>query len=246
MSNWTNYPITRLPDYPLELKVSANRAATPTSRIVRVGLAGAQFPYEAGQAAWVAATPDGEFTPYSIASSPEETAQLGSVEFLVKIDGSTRFGARANSLRRGDRVVLRGPVGSFVFPGRPAEQRFLFIAGGTGIAPLRSMIRHALDAGVAGSLRLLYSARSPSEFAYLSEFRALDRQGALDLRLTLTGEETRWRHARGRIDAALLAPLVNGPDTLAFVCGPPSMLSDVTQTLETMGVSRDRIRTETR
>jgi ferredoxin-NADP reductase len=245
LSNWTNYPISRLPDYPIELKITANRAATPTSRIVRLGLNGTPFPYQAGQAAWLAAVPDGEFTPYSFASAPEETVRVGAVEFLVKVDGSTRFGARVTSLHRGDRVVLRGPTGSFVLPQNPTESRLLFIAGGTGIAPLRSMIRHALASGVGTGLRLLYSARSPREFAYLPEFRALAREGVLDLRLTLTGEGTRWSHGRGRIDAPLLSPVVDGPDTLAFICGPPSMLSEVTQALGALGLSRDRIRTET-
>ena len=227
-----------------ELTLLANKAATPTSRIVRLALDGAPFSYEAGQAAWLAAVPDGEFTPYSLASFPEETARLGFVEFLVKVDGSTRFGARVSSLRRGSRVVVRGPAGSFVLPEHPPESQILFVAGGTGIAPLRSMIHHALEVGVRSRLRLLYSARSPKEFAYLAELRRLARRGALDLRLTLTGEVARWAHGRGRIDAALLSPLVNGADTLAFVCGPPAMLSGVTQTLEELGLARERIRTE--
>jgi ferredoxin-NADP reductase len=227
------------------LRIVSNRLVTPTARAVRIGLGGAPFSFEAGQAAWLAALPDGEFTPYSVASSPEETVRDGWVEFLVKVDGSTRFGARVGSLHRGSRVVLRGPVGAFVFPVSPRERRFLFVAGGTGIAPLRSMIRHALDVGVNGQLELLYSARSPKEFAYLPELRALAREGRLDLRLTLTGEGSRWAHARGRIDTTQLLPLVDAPDTLVFVCGPPSMLTGVTEALEALGVARNHIRTET-
>jgi ferredoxin-NADP reductase len=227
------------------LRIVSNRLLTPTARAVRVALGGTPFPYEAGQAAWLAALPDGEFTPYSVASSPKETARYGWVEFLVKVDGSTRFGARVGSLHRGSRVVLRGPIGAFVFPASPRERRFLFVAGGTGIAPLRSMIRHALDIGVDGQLKLLYSARSPKEFAYLPELRVLARRGLLDLRLTLTGEGSRWAHARGRIDTGHLSPLVDAPDTLVFVCGPPAMLAGVTEALAALGVAPNRIRTET-
>lgn len=226
------------------LTLLSNRRATPTSRLVRVD-AGPGFSYRAGQAAWLSAEPDGELTPYSIASSPEETARFGWVEFLVKVDGSTRFGARVASLGRGAPIVLRGPAGSFVFPDDPYEGGYLFVAGGTGIAPLRSMIRHALEAGVTGSLRLLYSARTRAEFAYLPELRGLERTGRLQVVLTLTGGALRWAHARGRADASLLSPLVEGPETLCFVCGPPAMLIAVSETLERLGVAPGRIRTET-
>ena len=58
------------------------------------------------------------------------------------------------------------------------ERPLLFIAGGTGIAPLRSMIRHALrDRACRAALELLYSARTPQDFAYLGELRALWRGG---------------------------------------------------------------------
>ena len=232
-----------MPDYPIELKVRSNRVATPTSRIVRLDLNGSTFAYRAGQAAWLAAVPDGEYTPYSFACAPEDTAQLGVLEFLVKVDGSSRFGARVASLTRSDRVVVRGPEGSFVLPDNPPSS-LLFIAGGTGIAPLRSMIRHALASRPGSRLRLLYSARTPQEFAYVAELRALARTGALDLSLTLTGEGSRWAHGRGRIGRTALAPLVDDGGTLAFICGPRAMLPEVSQTLLDLGLPEDRIRTE--
>jgi phenol hydroxylase P5 protein len=228
----------------LELKIVANRVATPTSRIVRLALDAAPFSYEAGQATWLAAVPDGDFTPYSFASWPEETVRSRMIEFLVKVDGSTRFGARVGSLRRGDHVVVRGPVGSFVLPPEPAESGTLFIAGGTGIAPLRSMIHHAVESGWT-KLKLLYSARSAREFAYLTDMRALNRQGRLDLALTVTGDAPRWTHGRGRIDVELLRSLIEGPQMLAFICGPPTMLTEVSQALLRLGLAPDCIRTET-
>lgn len=219
----------------------SNRRATPTSRLLRIGGA---LSYRAGQAAWLAAEPDADLTPYSIASSPEETARFGWLEFLVKVDGSSRFGGRVTSLRRGAPIVMRAPLGSFVFPDEPHEHRYLFVAGGTGIAPLRSMIRHAIDTHVPGAFRLLYAARTRAEFAYLTELRALERARHLEIVLTLTGSGSRWPHARGRPDASLLAPLVDTPDTLCFVCGPPAMLISVSDTLQRLGVPADRIRSE--
>jgi len=227
----------------IPFRVVANRRATPTSRVLRLAAGDHPFPYRAGQAAWLRVNAERERAPYSIASSPEETSRQGWLEFLVKTDQSNRFGAHVNELRRGSTVLVHGPVGSFVFPDAPVERRFLFIAGGTGIAPLRSMVRHAIDTNVPGRKMLLYSARTPDEFAYLSELRALARQGVIDLTLTLTGIADRWRHSRGRAGTELLAPLVDD-ETLCFLCGPPSMIAEVPEILRSLGVPPGRIRTE--
>ena len=218
------------------LRVASNRRATPTSRALRLAVGDHPFTYRAGQAAWLRVDPERERTPYSIASSPEETSRRGWIEFLVKTDQSNRFGAHVDTLPRGSTVLVHGPTGAFVFPETPAERRFLFIAGGTGIAPLRSMLRHAIDASVPGRKTLLYSARTADEFAYLPELRALARQGSIDLTLTLTGIAERWRHSRGRAGTELLAPLVDD-ETLCFLCGPPAMVDAVRSFLTAQSVA---------
>jgi ferredoxin-NADP reductase len=229
----------------LVLRVTSVRKATPSSSIVSVGLDGAAFSYRAGQLASIGPSNGGARIPYSIASAPEETAADSTIQFLIKLDAQRRWGDRFEPLRRGALLSLRGPTGSFVFPDEPSEQRFLFIAGGTGIAPLRSMIRHAILTGRTGHISLLYSARTPADFAYLTELRRLERQGQLHLSTTATREiPARWRGARGRIVADQLAPLVEDPATLCFVCGPAAMVSDVPPMLEGLGIARTRIRLE--
>jgi ferredoxin-NADP reductase len=137
---------------------------------------------------------------------------------------------------------MRGPIGTFAFPESPRERRFVFIAGGTGIAPIRSMIRHAIAARVPGSMRLLYSARTPVDFAYLPELRGMVRRGELELSLTATRHMTpRWRGSRGRIVPPQLAALVDDPATLCFICGPASMVDDIPPLLGQLGVEKSRI-----
>lgn len=182
--------------------------------------------------------------PYSIASSPEETATQGYLEFLLKLEAD-RWGAHLATLRCGARIAVEGPIGSFVFPPDPPESQFLFVAGGTGIAPLRSMICHALQSQVGGRLHLLYSARSPADFAYLAEMRRYAKEGRLDLALNATREVSKgWRGQRGRITREQLAPLVEDRATLCFVCGPIAMVDDVPRMLMEMGIERKRIRIE--
>lgn len=210
----------------------------------------------------IAPAGSGEPVPYSIASSPEEIAADGILEFLIRHDAAGRWGARFEPLRRGARLAVGGPCGSFTFPRGPRETRFLFIAGGTGIAPLRSMVRHVLGRGQgsgdraqrsgleaqgAGHVSVLYSARTPEDFAYGTELRGLARQGEISLVLTATRQHTPgWRGRRGRIEPGELARLVDDPATLCFVCGPSSMVADVPLMLQELGIDRSRIRVEER
>ncbi|HEX6464183.1 MAG TPA: FAD-dependent oxidoreductase [Vicinamibacterales bacterium] len=223
------------------MRLLANEPETPTTRRIRLALDGQSFSYHAGQAASLSV--GGEPTPYSMASAPAETESLEWLEFLVKADGSTRFGAAVEELAPDTHVDVRGPVGSFTARGVAPEAPMLFIAGGTGIAPLRSMIHQAVHDRHAGPLWLVYSARTPNEFAYLADFQALARGGRLGLTLTLTGPADDWLHARGRTGTAHLSDHVRD-GTVAFVCGPPAMVAEVPLALESLGVARDRIRTE--
>ncbi len=185
--------------------------------------------------------------PYSIASAPAETQASGRLDFLIKIEPSGRWGRQFDTIEQGDRLGIDGPFGSFLFPATPHEERFLFIAGGTGIAPIRAMIQQASLTGISGQMKLLYSAKTADDFAYLPELRELAAQRGLGLRLHVTRETsaTESEHfARGRISAAQIAPLVDNPATLCFVCGPESMVDAVPQMLMELGIERTRIRIE--
>jgi ferredoxin-NADP reductase len=229
----------------LVLRVSSVRRATESARIVRLELGAAPYPYRAGQAATIGPAGHAEHVAYSIASAPEETARHAWLEFLIKIDAADRWGTNFEPIARGQRLAVSAPRGSFVFPEHPDEPQFLFIAGGTGIAPLRSMIRHALISERPETVSVLYSARTPRDFAYLSEFRGMARKGQIDLALTATRETLpRWRGGRGRIAAAQLALLVHTPATLCFVCGPKAMVDDVLPMLHHLGIEQSRIRLE--
>jgi len=225
----------------VKVRLLSNEAETPTTRRIRVALDGASFSYRAGQAAELAA--NGIATPYSIASAPAETQRLGWLEFLIKVDGSSRFGAVVDTLEPGTRLDLTGPAGGFTLDRVTSGAPVLFIAGGTGIAPIRSMIREAVESGGGRPLALVYSSRTPDEFAYSKELKELAGDGRLKLTLTLTGDAQDWTHARGRTGHAHLAELVV-PATTAFICGPPAMVADLPAALATLGVTRERVITE--
>ena len=226
----------------LTLAIREVLPATPRARIVRIDLDGAPFDYAAGQAVLVGAA-GGPKRPYSLAASPEETRRDGCLELLVGVDAAGNPGPHL-ILERGRTVDVEGPLGSFTFPPAPAEQRFVFIAGGTGIAPLRAMLHHAL-AIPHQQIGLFYSARTPDEFAYEAELRALAQEGRMELRQTVTRTvDDAWSGSRGRIGRAELEALVHDPATLCFICGPPALVAEMPAHLAELGIGRSRIRIE--
>jgi NAD(P)H-flavin reductase len=226
----------------LTLAVREILPATPRARIVRLDLAGHAFSYAPGQAVLVGAHDAPKRRPYSIAASPEDATRDGCIELLVGVDAAGS--AAPFTLEPGATVDVDGPVGAFVFPQDPSERRFVFIAGGTGIAPLRAMLRHAL-AIPHREIGLYYSARTPDEFAYEAEFRALAEKGRIELHQAVTRTpDGPWSGIRGRIGRSELEPLVHSRETLCFVCGPPALVTEMSTLLGDLGIARDRIRTE--
>jgi len=219
------------------------RPATPRARTVVIDLADNTLPYLAGQAILVGAHGGERRRPYSIAVAPEESQRDHSIELLVGVDADGNPGGDLR-LEPGALVDLDGPLGRFTFPTQPSERRFLFIAGGTGIAPLRAMLHHALNVPHE-AIGLLFSARTPAEFAYEQEFRSLAAAQEIELELRVTREVAPdWSGVRGRLGREDLAPLVHGTATLCFVCGPPALVQEIPQILEDLSVPRQCIKTE--
>jgi ferredoxin-NADP reductase len=181
--------------------------------------------------------------PYSIAAAPEDARRDGWLELLVGVDVNGQPGAHL-VLEPGITVDVAGPLGTFTFPTDPLEPRFVFIAGGTGIAPLRAMLRHALNLPHR-NIGLFYSARTPDEFAFEQELRRLAASGEIELRQTVTrATDSDWTGPRGRLKLEALGELVHDPATLCFVCGPPALVDEMPKLLAELGIPRERIRIE--
>jgi ferredoxin-NADP reductase len=218
---------------------------TPYTRILRLDLDHDRFTYRAGQAAVIGAHGQPLRRPYSIATAPEESRDERYLDFLLRADAGGRLGPHLPNVGPGSRVDLEGPYGSFVFPVDVEEEHLLFIAGGTGIAPLRAMLWHVLLTNRASAISLLYSARSPDDFSYERELRDLADRGRIRLDLTVTRSAAEeWRGARGRIDRRRLAAFITDPATLCFLCGPHSLITEVPPLLRQLGIADARIRVE--
>jgi NAD(P)H-flavin reductase len=220
-------------------------AATPRSRLVVLDVGAEPFTFSAGQAVMIGDHGQSLRRPYSIADSPERAAETGLLELLVGVDEHGQAGPHLALRARGDRVDVEGPLGTFTFPPRLTQRRLLFVAGGTGIAPLRSMLDHALRMHPAERVSLLYSARRADEFAFADEFRGHEQDGRLEFHPTVTRDDGAWAGGRGRIGRAHFeAVLHDRNDTLCFICGPGSLVSEAVTTLSELGVPREAIRCE--
>ena len=227
----------------LTLPIREVLPATPRARIARVDLDGHPFDYAPGQAVSIANHGEEKRKPYSLAAAPEDARRDGWLELLIGVNTDGLPGAQL-ALEAGQLVDVDGPLGAFVFPPVPVERRFVFIAGGTGIAPLRAMMRRALHLPHR-NIGLFYSVRTPDEFAYEEELRALANAGEIELRQTVTrATDTDWSGPRGRLNRDALEELVHDPETLCFVCGPPALVDEMPKILSDLGIPRERIKIE--
>ena len=220
-------------------------AVTPRSRLLTLDLGGQRFDFRPGQAVLIGA-PGVARRPYSIACSPELASETGTLELLIALEDDGTLGAHLPDLRPGSPIEVEGPLGTFFFPVDPPAQRLLFVAGGTGIAPLRAMIDHLLRHSSCPDISLLYSARNDHEFAFIEELRGHEERGRLEIHQTVTRDGSdKWVGWRGRIGRSHFERVVHEPaNTLCFVCGPRAMVNESVSTLGALGVPASAIRTE--
>jgi ferredoxin-NADP reductase len=178
---------------------------------------------------------------YSIASAPGEPLAI-TVERLQDGEVSPYL---TEELRQGDALEMRGPIGGYFVWGPEDGGPLLLAAGGSGIVPLRAMLRHRRLSGSDTPVRLLYSSRSLEDVIYRTELD--EPTSGVDVFHTLTREQPPgWTGYARRADAALIGEVAwpAHSDPLAFVCGPTSFVETVASGLVEHGYRPERVKTE--
>ena len=182
---------------------------------------------------------------YSIASAPAPSRLELLVDHIPDGEVSPYL---AEQVRSGDRFEIRGPIGGYFVWTAALGGPLLLVAGGSGIAPLASILAYRDQAAVGVPTHLIYSARSADDLAFGSELDSWTRRDpALVVSLTLTRHAPAgWRGFRGRIDADMLGAAAFPPSEspLAYVCGPTAMVEDTAAGLVGLGYPAARVRTE--
>jgi ferredoxin-NADP reductase len=181
---------------------------------------------------------------YSIASAPEDEHLVLTVERLEDGEVSPYL---VDELRPGDQLELRGPIGGYFVWEAELGGPLLLLAGGSGIVPLRCILRHRAAIHSDASARLLYSSRSLSEVIYRDELVSLAADDGVDVRFTLTREQPAdWTGYARRIDGELLGEIAWPIDAqpLTYICGPTAFVETAANALVGLGHDPARIRTE--
>jgi ferredoxin-NADP reductase len=149
-------------------------------------------------------------------------------------------------IKVGDPLEIRGPVGGW-FVWKPEQDGPVqLIGGGSGIVPLRAMLRARVAAASTTQFRLLYSVRRPASVIYVADLKELAASDDVDVRLVYTREAPAGEPRVGRIDAELIKGLAFGPEDAAttYVCGPTPFVEAVADLLVEAGHDPARVRTE--
>jgi predicted ferric reductase len=227
--------------------VVENRDESASTRTIRVRPAGHQgFAFEPGQFAWLITGRQPLWSqqhPFSISSSAELTADR-ALEFSVKAlgDWSTQV---APTLVPGTTVWIDGPFGAFTTE-RAAGQGFVLIAGGIGIAPMRSMLLTMRDRGDRRHVVLVYAAHDSTRLIFRDELEALRGSIGLDIVYVFETLPEGGQGEQGFVTRELLSRRL--PPHFRryhyFVCGPPGMMEAVEAALTALGIPGRSIESE--
>jgi ferredoxin-NADP reductase len=218
-----------------------------TSRVRSIVLACPDWPgHLAGQHVDVRLTAEDGYQAqrsYSLASAPEDPSLVLTVE---RLDDGEVSPYLADELRAGDQLEVRGPIGEYFVWTESFGGPLLLLAGGSGVVPFRSMLRHRIASHSTVAVRLLYSSRSLPDVIYREELARLASEG-VEIRLTLTREwPDAWSGYRRRIDLDLLREISWPADErpLVYICGPTAFVEAAATGLVQLGYDASLIRTE--
>jgi ferredoxin-NADP reductase len=216
---------------------------TPTVRTLRLEVP--DWPgHRAGQHVDIRLTADDGYQAeraYSIASAPGEPLTI-TVERLDDGEVSPYLTEEA---RPGDQLEVRGPIGGYFVWEAETGGPLLLAAGGSGVVPLRAIVRQRSRTGSTVPVKLLYSSRSFQDVIYSSELD-FPPDGVEVIHTLTRSHPPSWHGYARRVDRQMLAevawPTADRP--LAYVCGPTSFVESVAAGLVGLGYPAERVKTE--
>ncbi|OHD61965.1 MAG: oxidoreductase [Spirochaetes bacterium GWF1_41_5] len=174
---------------------------------------------------------------YSIASSP---GQKNSVEFEIRlVPGGICTTYIHKHLKIGDTVTLNGPYGDFFV--RPGQKKIIFIAGGSGMAPIKSMLADMVLQKNTRQAVYFFGARTQKDLFLTDEIRTYENRLAFRFIPALSSPEPGWKGESGLITEVVDRYIQNGPEYEAYLCGSPGMINACVSVLVKKGVSEKEI-----
>ncbi len=176
--------------------------------------------------------------PFTIASSPKDA----HLQFTIKRDG--RFTRTAEKMKAGEEVAVDGPYGQFFI--EEHEKDLVFIAGGVGITPFRSMIKQMADLGTDKKVALLYCCRRKEDIIFKSFFDSIDEPWFKKTYVLSRGDtEDSEDYKKGHINKDIIREsIIDFRSPTFYICGSESLKRDVVEMLAELGVEKNSIKIE--
>ncbi len=194
------------------------------------------FTYMPGQFQEVSVFGVGEST-FCLTSTP---TRPGFIEFSVK-----RIGAVTSALHEmgaGDAVGIRGPYGNWFPVDALKGKHIVFVGGGIGMAPLRSLLNYCLDRrDEFGHIDVFYGARTPGDLCFTKEFDAWGSAKDTNLYLTVDKGDDKWTGKVGVVPAYVRDVAPSSKNAVAVTCGPPIMIKFTLPELGKLGFTDEQI-----
>jgi len=177
---------------------------------------------------------------YSISSKPEDNNHIQLIIRLVPEGICTTWVHQY--LQVGDPVSFTGPYGDFFI--RETQADMIFIAGGSGMAPIKGMLEHLQMTGCNRRMLFFFGARSPKDLYLTEEFKAFEQvfpDFTYSPVLSRANPEDNWTGRTGYIMTYLPEAIHDPKHTEAYMCGSPAMLSSCQKDLLALGVPKENI-----
>ena len=229
----------------IPVRIADIQEISPTVKSFTLALNGKPFTFLPGQ--WIDCFIDidgrTEVAGYSMTSAPNEEGWFSIAVKLVGDNPVTDYLHDCAKVR--DTLIVEGGSGEFHYTGDESHPLAL-IAGGIGITPIASIIRHIDKTDLRIPTTLVYSASAPSELLFRAEFEAMEaRNPRFRTYFTITRSHSeQWNGNTGRIDAAVLQEAGIDASHLCYICGPPDMIQAMLSALKEIGAPEERLRYE--
>lgn len=185
---------------------------------------------------------EGPVRPFTIASSPTEE---GFILISTRIR-ETPFKKKLANMEIGTPIKITAPVGNFVLPEDDNSKRVVFLSGGIGVTPFRSMVKYATDNRMPIRIMMFDSNRNEENILYRTDFdQCVKANNNLKIIYTITGESqgksssiivgSDWKGEIGFINKEMLTRYMTNDeltDSIFYICGPPSMLKAMQKLLQ--------------
>ena len=232
-----------MPEKPAQILTTVADIRRLAANVKQFRLACAQpFRFAAGQFVIAHVPHEGKTVKraYSIASPPYES---GHVELCIQIQEGGIASTYFNQLRAGDRVTLTGPHGTFVLP-QPVTYDPVFLAVGTGVAPLRSMYKQLLHEGCARQIWSLLGVRYETDVLYDEESRALKAAHDNFWYIPTVSRPKTWQGETGYVQEKFKKFIPVWEHKEMFICGWTERVKRIAADVAAYGVPKQQIHYE--